>query len=159
MSIQWHAGVPLAASPHQLTAIYRDCFDYRNTLLSGSRDRAYASGRDWCNFTSRAFVRLETCCLNPTFPSTYPLFSPATRTQFPFRLSSQVLQGATISKDFIYLKTCRRSISVGYPAFAFASIGPAGGDRCHPRLIPSHSHTKLSHSEGHPKKRSLIVCP
>lgn len=45
MSIQWHAGVPPATSPHQLTALYRDCFDYRNTLLPGSRDRAYASGR------------------------------------------------------------------------------------------------------------------
>lgn len=45
MSIQWHAGVPPAASPNQLTALYRDCFDYRNILLPGSRDRAYASGR------------------------------------------------------------------------------------------------------------------
>lgn len=45
MSIQWHAGVPPAASPNQLTALYRDCFDYRNSLLPGSRDRAYTSGR------------------------------------------------------------------------------------------------------------------
>jgi len=50
MSIQWHAGVPPAASPHQLTALYRDCFDYRNTLLPGSRDRAYASGRALVHF-------------------------------------------------------------------------------------------------------------
>ena len=74
MSIQWHAGVPLAASPHQLTALYRDCFDYRNTLLPGSRDRAYASGRALVQFYVQSLCASRDMLSESNLPIDLPTF-------------------------------------------------------------------------------------
>ena len=74
MSIQWHAGVPLAASPHQLTALYRDCFDYRNTLLPGSRDRAYASGRALVQFYVQSLCASRDMLPESDLPIDLPTF-------------------------------------------------------------------------------------
>ena len=74
MSIQWHAGVPLAASPHQLTALYRDCFDYRNTLLPGSRDRAYASGRALVQFYVQSLCASRDTLPESDLPIDLPTF-------------------------------------------------------------------------------------
>ena len=74
MSIQWHAGVPPAASPRQLTALYRDCFDYRNTLLPGSRDRAYASGRALVQFYVQNLCVSRDILPNSDLPIDLPTF-------------------------------------------------------------------------------------
>ena len=74
MSIQWHAGVPPAASPHQLTALYRDCFDYRNTLLPGSRDRAYASGRALVQFYVQSLCASRDTLSESDLPIDLPTF-------------------------------------------------------------------------------------
>jgi len=74
MSIQWHAGVPPAASPHQLTALYRDCFDYRNTLLPGSRDRAYASGRALVHFYVQNLCVSRDALFDFDLPTDLPTF-------------------------------------------------------------------------------------
>ena len=74
MSIQWHAGVPPAASPHQLTALYRDCFDYRNTLLPGSRERAYASGRALVQFYIQNLCVSRDMLFNSDIPTDLPTF-------------------------------------------------------------------------------------
>ena len=148
MGIQWHAGVPPAALPNQLTALYRDCFDHRNALLPGSRDRAYASGR--------ALVHLYVP--TPIFLSICLRFSPVTRTRFPFHRSSLASRGAILSRDSIYLKACQHNISVGYPTFACVSIGCTRNNRYHPRSIPSPSHTKSSLSVERQNTCCLIVC-
>jgi len=74
MSIQWHAGVSPAASPHQLIALYRDCFDYRNTLLPGSRDRAYASGRALTQFYVQNLCVSRDILSDSDLPTDLPTF-------------------------------------------------------------------------------------